>query len=77
MGERLLNLVQMIRTDKRFRLSIDGLHVCDLAFDDVGKYTFGVTDVNEVHRFCRTVLALLDDLPVGDTLLDGLPDSLR
>lgn len=63
--------------NKIFRLRMDDRHVCDLAFDDARKYTFGVTEVNEVHRFCRTVLALLDDLPVGESIIDGLPKSLR
>lgn len=63
--------------NKIFRLRMDDRHVCDLSFDAVGKYTFGVTEVNEVHRFCRTVLALLDDLPVGESIIDGLTQSLK
>ena len=62
---------------KRFSLILNGVNVCDLSFDEYGKHTIGLTNINDVHKFCRVALAVIDDLPTGESLVEGLPTSLK
>ena len=62
---------------KRFSLILNGVNVCDLSFDEYGKRTIGLTNINEVHKFCRVALAVIDDLPTGESLVERLPLSLK
>jgi hypothetical protein len=62
---------------KRFSLILNGVNVCDLSFDEYGKHTIGLTNINDVHKFCRVVLAVIDDLPTGESLVERLPLSLK
>jgi hypothetical protein len=62
---------------KRFSLILNGVNVCDLSFDEYGKHTIGLTNINEVHKFCRVALAVIDDLPTGESLVERLPVSLK
>jgi hypothetical protein len=34
-------------------------------------------NIDEVHKFCRVTLAVIDDLPTGESMIDGLPRALR
>jgi hypothetical protein len=52
---------------------LNGVSLCDLSFDESGKYTIGLTKIDDVHKFCRIALAVIDDLPTGESLIDGLP----
>jgi hypothetical protein len=65
------------RSRKRFSLILDGINVCDLSFDEFGKHTIGLTNIDDVHKFCRVTLAVIDDLPTGESLVEGLPTSLK
>src|SRR5208337_764462 len=56
---------------KRFSLILNGINVCDLSFDEFGKHTIGLTNVDDVHKFCRVALAVIDDLPTGESLVGG------
>jgi hypothetical protein len=62
---------------KRFSLILNGVNVCDLSFDEYGKHTIGLTNINDVHKFCRVALAVIDDLPTGESLVERLPLSLK
>ena len=62
---------------KRFSLILNGVNVCDLSFDEYGKHTIGLTNINDVHKFCRVALAVIDDLPTGESLVEKLPVSLK
>jgi hypothetical protein len=62
---------------KRFSLILNGVNVCDLSFDEYGRHTIGLTNINEVHKFCRVALAVIDDLPTGESLVERLPLSLK
>ena len=62
---------------KRFSLILNGVNVCDLSFDEHGKHTIGLTNINDVHKFCRVALAVIDDLPTGESLVERLPVSLK
>jgi hypothetical protein len=62
---------------KRFSLVLNGVNVCDLSFDEYGKHTIGLTNINDVHKFCRVALAVIDDLPTGESLVERLPVSLK
>jgi hypothetical protein len=62
---------------KRFSLILNGINVCDLSFDEFGKHTIGLTNIDDVHKFCRVALAVIDDLPTGESLVEGLPVSLK
>ena len=64
-------------TEKRFVLTLNGVKVCDLSFDEFGKRTIGLINIDDVHKFCRVTLAVIDDLPTGESLIDGLPASLK
>jgi hypothetical protein len=64
-------------TEKRFVLTLNGVKVCDLSFDEFGKHTIGLINIDDVHKFCRVTLAVIDDLPTGESLIDGLPASLK
>jgi hypothetical protein len=62
---------------KSFSLILNGVNVCDLSFDEFGKHSIGLTDIDDVHKFCRVALAVIDDLPTGESLVEGLPASLK
>ena len=62
--------------DKKFSLTLNGVNVCDLSFDEFGKHAIGLINIDDVHKFCRVTLAVIDDLPTGVDLIDGLPESL-
>ena len=62
---------------KRFSLILNGVNVCDLSFDEYGRHTIGLTNINDVHKFCRVALAVIDDLPTGESLVERLPVSLK
>ena len=64
-------------TTKQFSLILNGVNVCDLSLDEFGKHTIGLTKLDDVHKFCRIALAVIDDLPTGDSLIEGLPVSLQ
>ena len=66
-----------LANSKRFSLILNGVNVCDLSFDEYGKHTIGLTNINDVHKFCRVALAVIDDLPTGDGLVERLPVSLK
>ena len=40
-------------------------------------HTIGLTNIDDVHKFCRVTLAVIDDLPTGENLIEGLPVSLK
>ena len=63
--------------DKKFSLTLNGVNVCDLSFDEFGKHAIGLINIDDVHKFCRVTLAVIDDLPTGETMIDGLPESLK
>jgi hypothetical protein len=63
--------------DKKFSLTLNGVNVCDLSFDAFGKHDIGLVNIDEVHKFCRVTLAVIDDLPTGESIIDGLPASLK
>jgi hypothetical protein len=62
--------------DKKFSLTLNGVNVCDLSFDEFGKHAIGLINIDDVHKFCRVTLAVIDDLPTGVNIIDGLPKSL-
>ena len=62
--------------ERKFRLILNEVNVCDLSFDEFGKYTIGLTQIDDVHKFCRLALSVIDDLPASESLIDGLPASL-
>ena len=64
-------------TDKKFSLTLNGVNVCDLSFDQFGKHAIGLVNIDDVHKFCRVTLGVIDDLPTGESLVDSLPDSLK
>jgi hypothetical protein len=63
--------------EKKFSLTLNGVNVCDLSFDEFGKHAVGLINIDDVHKFCRVTLAVIDDLPTGETMIDGLPESLK
>lgn len=63
--------------DKKFSLTLNGVNVCDLSFDQFGKHAIGLVNIDDVHKFCRITLAVIDDLPTGESFIDGLPASLK
>jgi hypothetical protein len=63
--------------ENKFRLMLNGVSVCDLSFDQWGKLAIGLTNIDDVHRFCRVTLAVIDDLPTGESMIEGLPRALR
>jgi hypothetical protein len=64
-------------TEKKFRLTLNGVNVCDLSFDGYGKHAIGLIHIDDVHKFCRVTLGVIDDLPAGETIIDGLPETLK
>ena len=62
--------------EKKFSLTLNGVNVCDLSFDEFGKHAIGLINIDDVHKFCRVTLAVIDDLPTGVNIIDGLPKSL-
>jgi hypothetical protein len=66
-----------LMNSKSFSLILNGVNVCDLSFDEYGKHTIGLTNINDVHKFCRVALAVIDDLPTGESLVERLPLSLK
>jgi hypothetical protein len=46
--------------------------VCDLSFDRWGKLAIELVKIDEVHKFCRVTLAVIDDLPTGESVIEGL-----
>ena len=63
--------------EKKFSLTLNGVNGCDLSFDRFGKHAIGLINIDDVHKFCRVTLAVIDDLPTGETMIDGLPESLK
>ena len=63
--------------EKKFSLTLNGVNVCDLSFDEFGKHAIGLISIDDVNKFCRVTLAVIDDLPTGETMIDGLPESLK
>jgi len=63
--------------EKKFSLTLNGVNVCDLSFDEFGKHAIGLIHIDDVHKFCRVTLAVIDDLPTGVNIIDGLPKSLK
>jgi hypothetical protein len=63
--------------DKKFSLTLNGVNVCDLSFDQFGKHAIGLVNIDDVHKFCRVTLGVIDDLPTGESFIDGLPESLK
>ena len=63
--------------DKKFSLILNGVNVCDLSFDQFGKHAIGLINIDDVHKFCRVTLGVIDDLPTGESLVDSFPDSLK
>jgi hypothetical protein len=63
--------------EKKFSLTLNGVNVCDLSFDEFGKHAIGLIHIDDVHQFCRVTLAVIDDLPTGESIIDGLPVSLK
>jgi hypothetical protein len=63
--------------DKKFSLTLNGVNVCDLSFDQFGKHAIGLVNIDDVHKFCRVTLGVIDDLPTGESLVDSLPASLK
>jgi hypothetical protein len=59
-------------TDKKLSLTLNGVNVCDLSFDEFGKHAIGLILIDEVHKFCRVTLAVIDDLPTGESIIDML-----
>ena len=49
--------------ERRFSLTLNGVNVCDLSFDEFGKYTIGLTKIDDVHKFCRLTLAVILTFP--------------
>jgi hypothetical protein len=70
------HLSDLVKT-KNFSLTLNGVNVCDLSFDKFGKHTIGLTHIDDVHKFCRVALAVIDDLPTGESLVERLPASLK
>jgi hypothetical protein len=66
-----------LMNSKSFSLILNGVNVCDLSFDEYGKHTIGLTNINDVHKFCRVALAVIDDLPTGESLVERLPLNLK
>ena len=63
--------------EKKFSLTLNGVNVCDLSFDELGKHAIGLINIDDVHKFCRVTLGVIDDLPTGESFIDGLPESLK
>jgi hypothetical protein len=63
--------------ENKFSLILNGVSVCDLSFDRWGKLAIGLINIDEVHKFCRVTLAVINDLPTGESMIDGLPRALR
>jgi hypothetical protein len=63
--------------EKKFSLTLNGVNVCDLSFDQFGKHAIGLVKIDDVHKFCRVTLGVIDDLPTGENIIDGLPESLK
>jgi hypothetical protein len=63
--------------ENKFSLILNGVSVCDLSFDRWGKLAIGLVKIDEVHKFCRVTLAVIDDLPTGESVIEGLPRALR
>ncbi len=63
--------------EKKFSLTLNGVNVCDLCFDQFGKHAIGLVNIDDVHKFCRVTLGVIDDLPTGESFIDGLPASLK
>ena len=63
--------------EKKFSLTLNGVNVCDLSFDRSGKHAIGLVNIDDVHKFCRVTLGVIDDLPTGESIIDGLPASLK
>jgi hypothetical protein len=74
--EIMQHLSDLVKT-KNFSLTLNGVNVCDLSFDKFGKHTIGLTHIDDVHKFCRVALAVIDDLPTGESLVERLPASLK
>jgi hypothetical protein len=66
-----------VTAEKKFSLTLNGVNVCDLSFDEFGKHAIGLVNIDDVHRFCRVTLAVIDDLPTGENIIDALPESLK
>jgi hypothetical protein len=66
-----------VTAEKQFSLTLNGVNVCDLSFDEFGKHAIGLVNIDDVHRFCRVTLAVIDDLPTGENIIDALPESLK
>jgi hypothetical protein len=73
----IIQHVSDLASQKRFSLILNGVNVCDLSFDEFGKHTIGLTDIDDVHKFCRVALGVIDDLPTGESLVERLPASLK
>ena len=39
--------------DKKFSLTLNGINVCDLTFDQFRKHAIGLVNIDDVHKFCR------------------------
>jgi hypothetical protein len=63
--------------EKKFSLTLNGVNLCDLSFDEFGKHAIGLVHIDDVHKFCRVTLAVIDDLPTGENIIDSLPESLK
>jgi hypothetical protein len=63
--------------EMKFSLTLNGVNVCDLSFDEFGKHAIGLINIDDVHKFCRVTLAVIDDLPTGVNIIDGLPECLK
>ena len=63
--------------EKKFSLTLNGVNVCDLSFDEFGKHAIGLINIDDVHKFCRVTLAVIDDLPTGVNIIDNLPKCLK
>jgi hypothetical protein len=66
-----------LAAEKKFSLTLNGVNVCDLSFDQFGKHAIGLVHIDDVHRFCRVTLAVIDDLPTGENFIGALPDDLK
>jgi hypothetical protein len=63
--------------ENKFSLILNGVSVCDLSFDQWGKLAIGLINIDDLHRFCRVTLAVIDDLPTGESMIDRLPRELK
>ncbi len=55
---------------KTFELILNKKTVCAAEWDAEGKFQYSCREINDVHKFCRTILSFLDDLPVNQELPD-------